>query len=142
MISAAEISVVDVVSRWNKLGIFRIASNCRCDSENAQLVPARDDIDDADLGSTDQVGCTLSGGVSGRTGAESSTTSMCTFRTNEMRLNVTKILDRVASQLKKSSTLDDPVKLIYSVMHSNDCIARALTLRFVALPVSSDVSHR
>jgi len=48
-----------------------------------------------------------------------------------MRLNVTKVLDRVANQLQKSSILDDPIKLIYSVMHSNDCIARALTLRFV-----------
>jgi len=47
-----------------------------------------------------------------------------------MRLNVTKVLDRVANQLQKSSMLDDPIKLIYSVMHSNDCIARALTLRF------------
>jgi len=50
-----------------------------------------------------------------------------------MRLNVTKILDRVANQLQKSSMLDDPIKLIYSVMHSNDCIARALTLMFVCL---------
>jgi hypothetical protein len=50
-----------------------------------------------------------------------------------MRLNVTKVLDRVANQLQKSSMLDDPIKLIYSVMHSNDCIARALTLRFVCL---------
>jgi hypothetical protein len=57
------------------------------------------------------------------------------FRTNEMRLNVTKVLDRVASQLQKSSILDDPIKLIYSVMHSNDCIARALTLRFVFLKI-------
>jgi hypothetical protein len=47
-----------------------------------------------------------------------------------MRLNVTKVLDRVANQVQKSSMLDDPIKLIYSVMHSNDCIARALTLRF------------
>ena len=47
-----------------------------------------------------------------------------------MRLNVTKVLDRVAHQLQKSSMLDDPIKLIYSVMHSNDCIARALTLRY------------
>ena len=46
-----------------------------------------------------------------------------------MRLNVTKVLDRVAHQLRKSPMLDDPIKLIYSVMHSNDCIARALTLR-------------
>ncbi len=52
------------------------------------------------------------------------------YRTNEMRLNVTKVLDRVANQLQKSSMFDDPIKLIYSVMHSNDCIARALTLRF------------
>jgi len=51
------------------------------------------------------------------------------FRTNEMRLNVTKILDRIASQLQKSSTFDEPIKPIYSVMHSNDCIARALSLR-------------
>ena len=42
-----------------------------------------------------------------------------------MRLNVTKVLDRVANQSQKSSMLDDPIKLIYS-----DCIARALTLRF------------
>lgn len=48
-----------------------------------------------------------------------------------MRLNVTKVLDRVANQLQKSPILDEPIKLIYSVMHSNDCIARALTLRFV-----------
>ncbi|CAF2105915.1 unnamed protein product [Rotaria magnacalcarata] len=53
--------------------------------------------------------------------------------TNEMRLNVTKVLDRVANQLQKSSMLDDPIKLIYSVMHSNDCIARALTLRALAM---------
>ena len=55
------------------------------------------------------------------------------FRTNEMRLNITKVLDRIANQLQKSSMLDDPIKLIYSVMHSNDCIARALALRFVFL---------
>jgi hypothetical protein len=57
---------------------------------------------------------------------------MCSirFRTNEMRLNVTKVLERIVHQLQKSSTIDDPIKLIYSVMHSNDCIARALTLRF------------
>ncbi|CAF1303213.1 unnamed protein product, partial [Adineta ricciae] len=48
---------------------------------------------------------------------------------NEMRLNVTKVLDRVANRFHKSAMLDDPIKLIYSVMHSNDCIARALTLR-------------
>ncbi|CAF0953179.1 unnamed protein product [Adineta steineri] len=53
--------------------------------------------------------------------------------TNEMRLNVTKVLDRLANQLQKSSMLDDPIKLIYSVMHSNDCIARALTLRALAM---------
>ncbi|CAF2979713.1 unnamed protein product [Rotaria sp. Silwood2] len=53
--------------------------------------------------------------------------------TNEMRLNVTKVLDRIANQLQKSSTLDDPIKLIYAVMHSNDCIARALTLRALAI---------
>lgn len=50
-----------------------------------------------------------------------------------MRLSVTKVLDRVANLLQKSSMLDDPIKSIYSVMHSNDCIARALTLRFVIL---------
>ncbi|CAF4385896.1 unnamed protein product, partial [Adineta steineri] len=53
--------------------------------------------------------------------------------TNEMRLNVTKVLDRLVNQLQKSSMLDDPIKLIYSVMHSNDCIARALTLRALAM---------
>ena len=73
--------------------------------------------------------------------APSSPTSMRTFRTNDMRLNVTKILDRVASQLKKSSTVDDPIKLIYSVMHSNDCIARALTLRFVGCLLSYGFSY-
>ena len=46
-----------------------------------------------------------------------------------MRLNVTKVLDRVANRFHKSAMLDDSIKLIYSVMHSNDCIARALTLR-------------
>lgn len=46
-----------------------------------------------------------------------------------MRWNVTKVLDRVAGKLQKSAVIDDPIKLIYSVMHSNDCIARALTLR-------------
>ena len=51
------------------------------------------------------------------------------FRTNEMRLNITKVLDRMAHHLQRSSTLDEPIRLIYSVMHSNDCIARALTLR-------------
>jgi integrator complex subunit 7 len=50
-----------------------------------------------------------------------------------MRLNITKVLDRIANQLQKSSMLDEPIKLIYSVMHSNDCIARALALRFVFL---------
>lgn len=48
-----------------------------------------------------------------------------------MRLSVTKVLDRIANQLQKSSMLDDPIKLIYSVMHSNDYIARALTLRLI-----------
>jgi len=53
--------------------------------------------------------------------------------TNEMRLNVTKVLDRLAHHLQKSSTLDEPIQQIYLVMHSNDCIARALTLRTLAI---------
>lgn len=46
-----------------------------------------------------------------------------------MRLNVTKVLSRLENQFEKSSMLDESIRLIYLVMHSNDCIARALTLR-------------
>ena len=52
-------------------------------------------------------------------------------RNNSLRLHIAAVTQRSVQQLDKISSLDEVVRRIISVAHSNDPVARALTLRHV-----------
>ena len=53
------------------------------------------------------------------------------YRSNLLRLNILKVVQLTEKHLNKITSTDEFFKRISAVIHSNDPIARALTLRFV-----------
>ena len=58
-------------------------------------------------------------------------TFSCHCRTNFLRLCVWKVTQRSAGHLEKIMNIDEVVKRLFSVTHSNDPTARALALRYI-----------
>lgn len=56
------------------------------------------------------------------------------FRNNFLRLCVLKVTQQSEKHLEKILNVDEFVKRVFSVIHSNDPVARAITLRFFLLP--------
>ena len=52
-----------------------------------------------------------------------------THRINFLRLNILKVLQVTEKHLNKITSVDEFLRRIYAVIHSNDPIARAVTLR-------------
>ena len=50
-------------------------------------------------------------------------------RSNLLRLNILKVVQLAEKHISKITSIAEFFRRIYSVMHSNDPIARALTLR-------------
>lgn len=50
-------------------------------------------------------------------------------RNNFLRLNILKVLQLTDKHLQKIISVDEFIRRIYSVMHSNDSLARGVTLR-------------
>lgn len=59
--------------------------------------------------------------------------SVIDFRNNFLRLCVLKVTQQSEKHLEKILNVDEFVKRVFSVIHSNDPVARAITLRFVCL---------
>ena len=51
------------------------------------------------------------------------------YRSNLLRLNILKVIQVTQKHLNKITSTDEFFRRIYAVIHSNDPIARALTLR-------------
>ena len=51
-------------------------------------------------------------------------------RSNLLRLNILKVVQLTEKHINKITSVEEFFKRIYSVIHSNDPIARALTLRY------------
>lgn len=56
--------------------------------------------------------------------------SVIDFRNNFLRLCVLKVTQQSEKHLEKILNVDEFVKRVFSVIHSNDPVARAITLRF------------
>jgi len=54
----------------------------------------------------------------------------CFHRSNFLRLCVLRVTQQSEKHLQKITSVDEFLRRIYSVIHSNDPIARALTLRY------------
>jgi hypothetical protein len=54
------------------------------------------------------------------------------YRSNILRLCVLQVTQQSEKHLEKITNIDEFVRRIYAVIHSNDPIARALTLRYVS----------
>ena len=52
------------------------------------------------------------------------------FRNNFLRLCVLKVTQQSEKHLEKILNVDEFVKRVFSVIHSNDPVARAITLRY------------
>lgn len=69
-----------------------------------------------------------------------------TYRSNFLRLCVLRVCQQSEKHLDKISNVDEFVRRVYSVIHSNDPIARALTLRTLGavagmIPERQQVHH-
>lgn len=56
-------------------------------------------------------------------------TCFSAFRNNFLRLCVLKVTQQSEKHLEKILNVDEFVKRVFSVIHSNDPVARAITLR-------------
>lgn len=68
------------------------------------------------------------------------------FRSNFLRLWVLRVCQQSEKHLDKISNVDEFVRRVYSVIHSNDPIARSLTLRSLGalagiIPERQQVHH-
>ena len=65
---------------------------------------------------------------------------MCTctmsYRINFLRLNILKVFQLSEKHITKITSVDEFLRRIFSVIHSNDPVARAVTLRYVYLYAS------
>jgi len=56
------------------------------------------------------------------------------YRSNFLRLCVLRVTQQSEKHLQKITSVDEFLRRIYTVIHSNDPVARALTLRYSCLP--------
>ena len=54
-------------------------------------------------------------------------------RTNFLKICVLKVIQESAKHLDKILNVDEIVRKLYSVIHANDPVARAITLRYIHL---------
>ena len=52
------------------------------------------------------------------------------FRTNFLKICVLKVIQESSKHLDKILNVDEIVRRIYTVIHANDPVARAITLRY------------
>ena len=52
------------------------------------------------------------------------------FRSNFLRLCILKVIQQSEKHLDKILNVDEFLKRLYSVIHSNDPVARAITVRY------------
>lgn len=55
-------------------------------------------------------------------------------RNNFLRLNILKVFQLTEKHLQKIISMDEFIRRIYSVIHSNDSSARGVTLRYIMHP--------
>ena len=53
------------------------------------------------------------------------------YRINFLRLNILKVFQISEKHITKITSVDEFLRRIYSVIHSNDPVARAVTLRYM-----------
>ena len=56
----------------------------------------------------------------------------CTLRINFLRLNILKVFQLSEKHITKITSVDEFLREIFSVIHSNDPVARAVTLRYTS----------
>ena len=61
--------------------------------------------------------------------------NICTHRNNSLRLCILRVVQNIQKHFEKITVVHEFTEMIFKVVHSNDPMARAITLRYYILVI-------